>query len=240
MPRIKKHKNAPTPYCIAVVAAAGSASRMRGENKQLALLGDRPVLVHALQALDRCTEVHEIIIVTREDMILPVGELCKDFSIQKATKIVPGGASRTESVLRGVLEAPERAELVAVHDGARPLITPDLVSAVVRMAAKTGAAAPALPVRDTIKIARNGLVCATPERSELFAVQTPQVFQADLLKGALRHALDSGEQPTDDCAALERMGVPVSLIEGDPMNLKITVPSDRIVAEALLEWRESE
>ena len=234
----RKRKEAGPPFCTAVVAAAGSSSRMQGEDKQFSLLAGRPVLAHTLLALERCPDVREIIVVTREDRILDVGDLCRQFGIGKAKKVVRGGATRTESVLCGALEADGRAELLAIQDGARPLVTPELISAAIREAARSGAAAPAIPVRDTIKEARDGLVLRTPDRSTLFAVQTPQVFESSLLKGALKQAREDGVQPTDDCMAVERLGMSVRLVEGDVTNLKITVPSDLVIAEALLKERE--
>ncbi len=220
-------------FCTAVVAAAGSSSRM-GEDKMLALLDGRPVLSHTLLALERCPDVHEIIVVTREETLLEAGRICKEFGVSKATKIILGGASRTESVFNGALEASEKADFIAVQDGARPLTTPALISAVVKKAQETNAAAQAVPVKDTIKEARDGRVVRTPDRSTLFAVQTPQVFEASLLKGALQKAIEDDIAPTDDCGAVERIGMSVYLVEGDERNLKITTPMDLMIAEALL------
>ncbi|MBR2667198.1 MAG: 2-C-methyl-D-erythritol 4-phosphate cytidylyltransferase [Oscillospiraceae bacterium] len=226
-------------FCTAVVAAAGSSSRMGGEDKLLAPLNGRPVLAHTLLALEHCPEIREIIVVTREESLLEAGRICREFGVSKATKIILGGASRTESVLNGVLEASEKADLIAVQDGARPLTTPELISAVVQKAARTNAAAPAVPVKDTIKEAREGLVVRTPDRNTLFAVQTPQVFEASLLKGALQRAIEDGVAPTDDCGAVERIGMSVFLVEGDERNLKITTPLDLVIAGTLLQGEET-
>ena len=142
-------------------------------------------------------------------------------------------------MLLAALEAGEDAELLAVQDGARPLVTPDLIDAVAEQAAQRGAAAPAVPVKDTIKAVRSdGTVAETLDRSVLRAVQTPQIFQRDLLKAALQAAIEGNIPVTDDCSAVERMGKRVYLVEGDEENLKITTPVDLILAEAILRDRE--
>ena len=153
-------------------------------------------------------------------------------------KVVVGGATRTESVLRAALEASPEAEFFAVQDGARPLVTPALIDDVIAAAWTHLAAAPAIPVRDTIKVAHNALVESTPDRSTLFAVQTPQVFSADLLKAALQSALTDGAAITDDCSAVERLGKEVYLTPGWRENIKITTPEDLSVAELFLRRRE--
>ena len=226
------------PRCAAVVAAAGSSTRMGGEDKLLLPLGEQPVLVHTLRALELCPHISEIVVVTRRESIVPVGQLCRDCGFQKVTKVIPGGATRTESVLSGVRETGDRADLIAIHDGARPLVSQTLLESVITRAAQCGAAAPAVPVKDTVKRARDGVVTETLERSELYAVQTPQVFQADLIRGALERALEERAVLTDDCSAVERLGVGVALTEGDYRNLKITTPEDLAAAGAFLEQEE--
>ena len=142
-------------------------------------------------------------------------------------------------MLRAALEANPDAELLAVQDGARPLVTPELIDRTVRAAEDCFAAAPAIPVRDTIKVAKDGVVRETPDRATLFAVQTPQVFDAGLLKAALQSALSAGVQLTDDCSAVERIGKEVCLTEGSEENIKITTPIDIFIAETILEHRGS-
>ena len=139
--------------------------------------------------------------------------------------------------MAALAECDERAELVAVHDGARPLVTVEIIDAAIQRAREAYAAAPAVPVKDTIKVAANGVVEHTPDRSILFAVQTPQVFDRDLLQTALQAARESGAPITDDCSAVERLGKEVSLTEGSYENLKITTPIDLILAEAIWESR---
>lgn len=230
-------KRPAAPACSAVIAAAGSSRRMGGENKLFLPLGDIPVLARTLLAFDRAPSITEIVVAVREEELLTVGDLCKAYGLAKPVKIVAGGDSRTASVLRAALECSEKSSLIAVHDGARPLVTVDLIEAVIAKTENCAAAAPAVPVKDTIKIARDGLVQSTLDRDTLRAIQTPQVFDAQLLRAALQSALDAEAAVTDDCAAVERLGKEVALVEGDEENLKITTPMDLLVAEAILERR---
>ena len=235
----KKFRAAQRPRCAALVAAAGSSSRMGGVNKLLQPLDGIPVLARTLTALQQAQRVDEIIVAAREEDFLEISQLCRTYGITKCAKVVRGGESRAHSVLLAALEAGEDAELLAVQDGARPLVTPELIDAVAEQAAQRGAAAPAVPVKDTIKAVRpDGTVAETLDRSALRAVQTPQIFQRDLLKAALQAAIEGNIPVTDDCAAVERMGKRVYLVEGDEENLKITTPVDLILAEAILHDRE--
>lgn len=209
-----------------------------GKDKLFATLDGVPVLVHTLRALERCPSIGEIIVVTREDRLVEVSRLCRDAALSKVSKVVAGGATRTNSVLAGANEVGKEYRLIAIHDGARPLVSGEVVERAVAAAAVSGAAAPAVPVKDTVKRAENGIVKETPDRSQLYAVQTPQVFDADLIRTALTRAVEDGVSLTDDCAAVERLGVPVALTEGSYTNLKITTPEDLAVAGALLEWEE--
>lgn len=226
------------PFCSAVVAAGGSSSRMGGENKLMLPLDGIPVLARTLQALDRAALVDEIVVAAREEDLLRIGDLCKIYGIAKPVKIVLGGATRTESVLAAALECRGDGALIAVHDGARPLVEPELIDRVAELAKKTNAAAPAVPVKDTIKVVQGDKVESTPDRDALRAIQTPQVFDAQLLRAALQAAVAAGETTTDDCAAVERLGKEVYLTEGSYENIKITTPEDILMAEAILRRRE--
>ena len=218
--------------CSAVVLAAGSSNRM-GQDKIMLQIQGIPVIVHTLRALEAVSEVEEIVVVTREDLIPEIAGLCKVFGIQKVAKVVSGGASRAESSYIGVREVKAEATVVAVHDAARPFASAEVIKAVILKAAETGAAAPAIPVKDTIKVAHNGLIDHTPDRSTLFAVQTPQVFDADLLRAALQKAIDDNAVITDDCSAVERVGMKVSLTNGDERTIKLTTPADLALAEVI-------
>ena len=231
-----QRRSTPDISCTAVVAAAGRSTRM-GEDKLLLPLGGIPLILHTLWALEGCAYITEIILVTREELVVTMGQLCKEAGLGKVRKVVVGGESRTQSVLAGIREASPSSELIAIHDGARPLVTEEILTAVMEKAAERGAAAPAVPVKDTIKQARDGVVELTPDRTALFAVQTPQVFEHGLILGALEKAQADGAELTDDCSAVERLGMPVCLTAGSYENLKVTTPEDLVVAEAILERR---
>ena len=223
----------PLKRCGAVIVAAGSASRMGGIDKVMAPLGGEPMIVKTVRAFQNCEAVGEIVVVTRQDLVAPIQELCRE--MDKVRAVVTGGASRQESVWLGLNAFSGKIQLAAVHDGARPLISWELIDRTVRAANSYGAAAPAIPVKDTIKVERGGLVESTPDRSRLRAVQTPQVFDFDLLRGALQKAREDGAEVTDDCSAVERLGMKIRLVEGEERNLKVTTPLDLKIAELLLE-----
>ena len=226
----KKFRDAQRPCCAALVAAAGSSSRMGGVNKLLQPLDGIPVLARTLTALQMARRIDEIVVAAREEDFLEISQLCRTYGITKCTKVIRGGESRAHSVLLAALEAGE---------GARPLVTPELIDDVAEQAARCGAAAPAVAVKDTIKAVRDdGTVAETLDRAALRAVQTPQIFESALLKAALQAAVEGGIPITDDCSAVERLGKRVYLVEGDEENLKITTPVDLILAEAILQARE--
>ena len=223
--------------CAAVIVAAGSATRMQGIDKMLVPLAGVPVVLRSVRALAASDCIDSLVIVTRTECMETLRTLCAEVS--KPVTVVAGGASRPESVLAGLAALPEGPELAAIHDGARPLVTQAVIAEAVEAAERCGAAAPAVPVHDTIKQAENGLVRATPERKTLFAVQTPQVFDVKLLKTVLRAAMERGIALTDDCSAVEAAGKPVVLTQGCEENLKITTPVDLTLAEAILKRRKT-
>ena len=220
----------------AVVVAAGSSRRMGGENKLLLPLCGKPVLAHTLTAFQMCGAVRDIVLVCREQDMEVYRTLAAENGITKLRTLTRGGDTRTESVLAGVSAASEACALVAVHDGARPLVSDEVITQAVDEAAKTGAAAPVVPVKDSIKRIENGKIVADVPRDTLAAVQTPQVFRAELL----RRAYETEYRPefTDDASVVELSGEAVFLCEGERANLKITTPEDTVIAEALLADRE--
>jgi len=235
----KKVRNSRRRFCTAIVAAAGNSTRMgAGSNKLLEPLGGVPVLAWTLQALDQSSAVDAIVIAAREEDILIFSDLCRTYGIRKPVKVVRGGANRTESVLLAALEADPRTELLAVQDGARPLVTPELIDRVILRADRCNAAVPVVPVKDTVKVVQEEQITSTPDRNTLRAVQTPQVFEATLLKAALQAALDADAPQTDDAAAVERLGKFVYCVDGEDTNIKITTPVDRLIAEAILAERQ--
>lgn len=230
-------KQAPARTCSAVIVAAGRASRMEGVDKILCPMGGRPLLAYTLAPFQSSDLVDEIVIVTREDLMVAIGDLCRREGFSKVRRVVKGGESRTESVLAGLRAADPEAALLAIHDGARPFVTREVIETAIEAARQCSAAAPAIPVKDTIKRAKDGVIQETPDRDELFAVQTPQVFDADLIQTAETKAMEEGASLTDDCSAVERLGFPVHLTQGSEENLKITTPADLLWADAIIAER---
>ena len=230
----RRKKKEPEALCSAVIVAAGLSSRM-GLDKLLAEVGGVPVIVRCVEAFQRSPSVAEVVVVTREELVPEVARLCQDFRLDKVSKVIRGGENRTQSARLGTLEARQDTPLLAIHDGARPFVSVQVIEDAIAQAAQNGAAAPAVPVKDTIKAAENGIVTQTPDRASLYAVQTPQVFDASLIRAALQKALDDGEELTDDCAAVERLGMKVVLTRGDERNIKLTTPIDLEIGELLAQ-----
>lgn len=220
-------------YCGAVIVAAGNASRMGGIDKVMAPLGGEPMVKRTVRAFQQSEVIREIVVVTRSDLLETIMELCKDYDKVKA--VITGGKTRQESVEQGLAALSCKVKVAAIHDGARPLITEEVIDRTVRAGSTYGAAIPTMPVKDTTKLVKGGVVSATPERSRLQAVQTPQVFDLDLLKAALKKAYDDEVTVTDDSGAVERIGMKVKVVAGDERNIKVTTPMDLKIAEVLLE-----
>ena len=223
--------------CAAVIVAAGSARRMQGTDKIMAELCGEPLIVHTLRAFQQSDDIQEIVLVTREELLQPLSELCVAKKLGKVKKICRGGETRADSVQAGLDQISKDCGFVAIHDGARPLVSQSVIHDAVRKAAKFNAAAPAVPVKDTVKVVHGGVVESTPDRSALYAVQTPQVFALELYRAALDKAISEKTEITDDCSAAERYGVNVVITPGSDENLKVTTPTDLILAEAILKRR---
>ena len=230
----KKQKE---PHCSVVVVAAGSSERM-GSDKMLMTLGAKPVIIRTLMAFQQSPMVDDIVVVTRQEKIMGLADMIKLYDISKVTQVISGGATRMESALAGVSAVKEGAKLIAIHDGARPLVTQSVIRRVVEAANEHMAAVPAVPCVDTMKqVNQEGVVIGSVDRSSVVRVQTPQVFDADLIKGALSRAVEKNLPLTDDCSAMEMMGVKTYVVEGDAGNIKLTEPDDMILAEAILKNR---
>jgi 2-C-methyl-D-erythritol 4-phosphate cytidylyltransferase len=203
--------------------------------KQYLPLANRPVLAHTIGAFDRNTAVDAIYVVVAEaDVAFCRSVAVQPYSFKKVASIVVGGATRQESVFNGLRALPADTDYVMVHDGVRPFVTDGIISACLEAAVEWGAAAAAVPVKDTIKITDDeGFVMNTPERRQVWAVQTPQAFQMALLLEAHRRACQTGIEATDDATLVEQLGFKVKLVMGSYRNIKITTPEDLIVAEAL-------
>ena len=223
----------PLKTCGAVIVAAGTASRMGGIDKVMADLGGEPMILRTVRAFQECDPISEIVIVTREDLVEPITALTAEMDKVKA--VVVGGKTRQESVSKGLNALSDKVKLAAIQDGARPFASWQMIDRVVRAANTYSAAAPAIPIKDTIKVVGGGVVTNTPDRKTLMAVQTPQVFDIALLRGALLKAWEDGAEVTDDCSAVERMGMSVKIVEGDERNIKITTPMDLKIAKLILE-----
>lgn len=224
------------PLNTAVIVAAGSSQRM-GQDKLTLSIGEMSVIERTLRAFESCESIHEIIIVTREDRLQEMADLGAKCGITKLRQVVIGGSTRAGSSLAGVTAADRQSTLIGIHDAARPLITPEGISAVYQAAQDYQAAAPILPLKDTVKELKDGKLISTPPRDHLAAVQTPQVFQADLIRAALSEAVQKDLPITDDCSAVEAMGIPIKAVEGWEENIKITTPFDVVIAEEILRRR---
>ena len=225
------------PHCAAVIVAAGSSERM-GSDKLSLTLGDKPVLARTLCAFQQSPLVDEIVLVVRAEKLQEAADLCVKYGVGKVSRVIAGGKTRTESALCGVSEVSKSARLIAIHDGARPLVTEDLILRTVYAAAENMAAAPAVPCVDTLKaVDEEGRILGTVDRRTTLRIQTPQVFRAELIKGALTKAVEKGLVLTDDCAAAEMMGVRTKTVLGDEDNMKITTPRDMLFAAEILRER---
>jgi len=226
-------------YCSAVIAAAGASQRMQGEDKLFVEIGGAPALAHTLIAMQSNRLINEIIVVARDFDFERIGEICKRYSIGKVSKIMVGGPTRLESVLSGVLAVSDRAQIIAVHDGARPCVDAGVIARAVTAAAKYHAVAPAMPVISTLKRAKGNMIAETVSREDLYEIQTPQVFKAEIIKAALTKALDKAVEITDDCMAAELINVPVHIVEGSRSNIKLTTSEDLMIAEGILNSRKA-
>jgi len=209
--------------------------------KQFLHLRGIPILAHTLKVFDQSPEVDGIVLVVAPQQRQALAtEVLGPHPCEKLLQVIDGGPERQESVANGLRAIPLECELVAVHDGVRPLVSIDLLEAVLEVARHHGAAIAAMPAGDTVKQAENQKVVATLERETIWLAQTPQAFHANLLRRAYDKAAQDGVVVTDDAALVERIGVAVHLVRGSSENIKVTTPSDLIVAEAILAGREGQ
>ncbi|GAB4281593.1 MAG: 2-C-methyl-D-erythritol 4-phosphate cytidylyltransferase [Coriobacteriia bacterium] len=229
-----------------VIVAGGVGARFGAAGgKQLALLAGEPVLTRAVRAFERCGAVDRIVVVTHPGRVEEYRSVAIDpFGFKKVVAVVAGGERRQDSVLAGLSAMPEEAGIVAVHDGARPLVRPEVIAAAVetlRGDPSLAGAAVGMPARDTVHVVDSkSTIVRTPERGGLWQAQTPQVFRVEVLVHALEEALADGIEVTDDASAVARVGGRVVLVEGGSDNIKVTTPEDLVLAEALVRIRERE
>lgn len=222
----------------AVVAAAGKGERMLTKTtKQFMLLCGKPLILYSLQIFDSVDAVHEIVLVVAADDISYVNEiLLFDYTFKKKVSVVAGGLNRQQSVLNGLNAIPLDAEIVVIHDGARPLITERIVSKGIDEAISHKAVVVGVPVKDTIKkVDSENFISSTPMRDELWMVQTPQIFRYETILAAHKKAQADGFIGTDDSILVERSGVRVKMIQGSYRNIKITTSEDLILAQELIK-----
>lgn len=218
----------------AIIVAAGSGKRF-GKLKQFVEILGKPLIIHTLERFQNCKDINEIVLVLPESEVSLFTQTALKFGITKLVATVAGGATRAESVWSGLKAVNVASDIVAVHDGARPLVTEDEISATVSKAAENGAACLVAPVADTIKeVSPYGVITATIDRSKLRRALTPQAFRKDLLASAFWNASELDDSITDECYLIEKMGHPVSIVEGSSRNIKITVEDDLKIAERLL------
>jgi 2-C-methyl-D-erythritol 4-phosphate cytidylyltransferase len=227
------------PFVSAVIVAAGKSERMgKCKSKQFVPLCGIAAIARTLSAFEESQHVREVILVTKKFDIGIVGSIVREFGFSKVSRIVVGGETRQQSAAIGMNAVSKAAQFIAVHDGARPLVTADCIDRVIGIAFKCGAASAAVRVKDTLKVAdENGVVVSTPDRQRLWAVQTPQVFDMRLYREALEAAVQSGADYTDDCQLIEAAGGHVQLVEGEYTNIKITTVEDIPQAEAIIRAR---
>ena len=221
---------------IAIIAAAGSGTRMASDRpKQFLLLAGTPVIFHTLKSFEQCDSIHEVIVVLPAEESAGFLSLAGKFGVRKVARVVPGGATRADSVKRGLLAIRSAtAEIVAVHDGVRPFVTVAEIDATVAAAREGGAAILVAPVTDTIKQVSGERIVTTLDRGSLRRALTPQCFQYELLRRAYQQADVNDPALTDESALVEKLGKPVRIVEGSARNIKITTAEDLAIAEAFL------
>ena len=221
---------------IAIIAAAGAGTRMASDRpKQFLLLAGTPVIFHTLKVFEQCDSIDEVIVVLPAEESAGFLSLAGKFGVRKLARVVPGGATRADSVKRGLMAIRSAtAEIVAVHDGVRPFVTVDEIEATIAAAKTDGAAILVAPVTDTIKEVSGPRVLRSLGRGTLRRALTPQCFRYELLREAYQHADVNDPSLTDESALIEKLGKSVSIIEGSGRNIKITTAEDLAIAEAIL------
>lgn len=235
LPKLKHETVSNKAKTTAIIVAAGSASRMNGICKITVPICGMPAIIHTLKAYDKCKDISDIVLVTREDLVEKLEYFCGEFEILKSVEFVVGGATRAQSVLNGAMIA--KSNFIAIADGARVLTTPKLISKICTAAYEFNTAIPTVSLVDTIKSMKNGKILKTLNRDELVAVQTPQVVKRETYLNLAEKALGENIEFTDDSAILEHFGETVRTVEGERFNIKITTQYDVKLAEFLLKQR---
>ena len=223
--------------CSVIIAAAGQGKRMQSDiNKQYIRLKEKPILAHTIEAFEKVEEINEIILVVSKNEIDLCSQLVvKPYGFKKVKKIIGGGKERQDSIYEGLQVLSKETDVVLIHDGARPFIKEKEIKKSIQVAHQEGACVVGVRVKDTIKLVnKEQCILQTPDRSQLWSVQTPQVFQYKILKRAYEKAKEDHFMGTDDASVVERLGIPVKIIEGQYSNIKITTPEDLVYGEIIL------
>ncbi len=234
---ITKLVNRKLDKVTAVIVAAGKSTRMEGVDKIFAPLGGEPLIVSSIKAFENCSRVTEIILVLSEENCAHGKLVCEMHGFKKVKAIIPGGKERSESSYIGIQAADKKSKYIIIHDGARPFVTEQMIVDCLNAAVKRGAAAVGVPVTSTIKKVKDGLIVDTVDRSDLYEIQTPQVFRSDVIKAALKSTKDKKLPITDDCMAVEAIGLSPKIVLGTKDNIKITVREDLVIANAIIKSR---
>ena len=218
-----------------IIVSGGKSSRMNGINKQFIELCGIPVIIRSIKAFDNIDEICEIIVVTSTENLDTMKKLISEYNFNKKIKITVGGETRQQSVFNGFKQVDDKSEYVAIHDGARPLISRNIIEQLIENVKLYRATTVGVPVKDTIKVVQDGFIKNTPKRDTLFITQTPQVFEKKLYTESVEGAIKSGLDFTDDCQLVENIGYKVFMTIGEYSNIKITTPDDIKLAENLLK-----
>lgn len=224
----------------AIIVSAGKGQRfMEGRKKQFFSLAGKPILAHTLDPFDACPLIRSVLLVVgHEDQDYCLREIVEKFQYRKVSQVTPGGKRRQDSVRNGLNVLPADADVIVIHDGVRPFVTREMIEESIRSAIRFGATVTAMPVKDTIKMAHpDGTVFKTLERESLYQAQTPQTFQAPILREAYLKAMEDGFIGTDDASFVERLGKKVHILPGSYTNIKITTLEDLMLAELILKMR---
>lgn len=225
------------PICTAVIVAAGKGKRMGTEiSKQFLPLGGKEILAHTVQKFEKAKNIRDIILVTGADSLQDVQEMAQEYGWEKIVSIVAGGKERQDSVWNGLQQVAADTEIILIHDGVRPFVTEDILNISIETALEMGGCVAGVPAKDTIKVCDGeNIAIATPDRSTLWQIQTPQTFRKERIVKAYEQAEEDGFVGTDDASFAEHCGYPVKVIMGSYRNIKITTKEDLIIGEAFLK-----
>ena len=229
------------PICTAVIVAAGKGRRMGTEvSKQFLPLCGKEILAHSVEKFEKAEKIRDIVLVTGEDSLQDVREMAQEYGWKKIVSVVAGGKERQDSVWNGLQAVSDDTDIVLIHDGVRPFVTEDILNHSIETAVEMGSCVAGVPAKDTIKVCNGeNVAVATPDRSTLWQIQTPQTFRKDLIMQAYQKAKEDGFVGTDDASLAEYSGCPVKVIMGSYRNIKITTKEDLLIGEAFLKEEQA-